>query len=79
MPGAEREPIDLPPFHRPACSSWTKRLITSSDHAAVQINVGIVDASGQYTGESKPYVLCGYIRSKGESDAALSALVAASK
>jgi len=61
----------------PRKCSWTHRLIESKDHAAVQINVGNVDASGKYTGEYSTFALCGYIRSKGESDMALSALVAA--
>ena len=45
-------------------SSWTKRLITAYDHAAVQINVGNVDAQGLYTGSFKTFALCGYIRDK---------------
>jgi hypothetical protein len=50
---------------RPHRSSWTKRLITAKDHAAVQINIGNVDAAtGRYTGEFKTFALCGYIRDK---------------
>lgn len=45
----------------------------------MQINVGSVDASGKYTGEYKTFALCGYIRDKGESDMALTALVAAAE
>ena len=56
-------------------SSWTNRLIASKDHAAVQINVGHVDNNtGVYTGDSKSYALCGYIRSKGEADMAFNEL-----
>jgi small subunit ribosomal protein S21e len=48
----------------PRKCSWTRRLITAKDHAAVQVNVGNVDASGKYTGDYKTFALCGYIRDK---------------
>lgn len=52
-------------FFVPSRSSWTKRLITAKDHAAVQINIGNVDAAtGRYTGEFKTFALCGYVRDK---------------
>ena len=61
-PPLTRRPRLAPPTPR---SSWTKRLITAYDYAAVQINVGDVDpATGRYTQSSKPYALCGYIRDK---------------
>ena len=61
-------------------SSWTRRLITAQDYAAVQINIGDVDPNtGKYTGTFKTFALCGYIRDKGESDMALGALIAASE
>jgi len=64
--------IDL---YIPRKCSWTKRLITSDDYAAVQINVGDVDAvTGKYTGTYKTYAICGYLRDKGESDMALTAM-----
>jgi len=63
----------------PRKCSWTRRLITAKDHAAVQVNVGNVDASGKYTGDYKTFALCGYIRDKGESDMALTALINASE
>lgn len=45
------------------CSSWTKRLITAHDHAAVQINVGDVDpVTGRYTGSFKTFAISGYVR-----------------
>jgi hypothetical protein len=48
-----------------ARSSWTKRLITSDDYAAVQINIGDVDpVTGKYKGTFKTFALCGYIRDK---------------
>ena len=50
-------------------------MIASKDHASVQISVGHVDNNtGVYTGDSKTYALCGYIRSKGEADMAFNEL-----
>jgi len=46
----------------------TNRLLTSKDHAAVQINVGQVDQYGIYTNEYDVYCLSGAIRRMGESD-----------
>jgi len=61
----------------PRKCSYTNRLISAKDHGAVQINVGNIDSTtGLYTGESKPYVLNGYIRNKSEADMALSYVVA---
>jgi small subunit ribosomal protein S21e len=65
-------PLPLPPFTR---SSWTKRLITADDYAAVQINLGDVDAAtGRYMGTFKTFAISGYLRDKGESDMALTEL-----
>lgn len=60
----------------PRKCSWTRRLITAKDHAAVQINVGDVGADGKYTGSYKTFAICGYVRDKGEADMALTALIA---
>jgi len=61
----------------PRKCSYTNRLISAKDHGAVQINVGNIDAqTGLYTGESKVFVLNGYIRNKSEGDAALAHVVA---
>lgn len=46
------------------CSSATNRLITSKDHASVQINIGHVDASGHYTGQFTTFALCGFVRAQ---------------
>ncbi|MCD7469789.1 40S ribosomal protein S21 [Datura stramonium] len=43
------------------CSA-TNRLITSKDHASVQLNVGHLDESGRYTGQFTTYALCGLSR-----------------
>ncbi|KAA0146214.1 hypothetical protein FNF27_05287 [Cafeteria roenbergensis] len=61
----------------PRKCSWTNRLITAKDHAAVQINVGDVDAAtGRYAGTFRTFALCGYVRQKGEADQALNTLIA---
>ena len=51
-------------------SSYTNRLINAKDHASIQLNVANVDASGADTGEYTPFVISGFVRNKGESDAA---------
>ncbi|KAJ3114141.1 hypothetical protein HDU96_002522 [Phlyctochytrium bullatum] len=58
----------------PRKCSATGRLITAKDHAAVQINIGEVDATGRYTGQTKTYALSGFVRSLGESDDSLNRL-----
>ncbi|KAG5607357.1 hypothetical protein H5410_028849 [Solanum commersonii] len=40
----------------------TNRLITSKDHASVQLNVDHLDEFGQYIGQFTTYALCGFIR-----------------
>ncbi|TPX35365.1 Ste24 endopeptidase [Synchytrium microbalum] len=55
-------------------SSASGRLIAAKDHAAVQINIGDVDASGRLTGTAKTYAVCGFIRSMGESDDSINRL-----
>ena len=50
------------------CSSYTNRLITAKDHAAVQINVGHVDAAGVFNGRYSAFVLSGNLRVRGEAD-----------
>ena len=58
-------------------SSWTNRLITSKDHAAVQISVGEVDpTTGKLTGKTRTIAISGYVRAKGESDMAINTLMA---
>ncbi|MFS8013591.1 putative ribosomal protein S21e [Helianthus anomalus] len=46
------------------CSSATNRLITSKDHASVQINVGHSDENGLYTGQFSTFALCGFVRAQ---------------
>jgi hypothetical protein len=47
-----------------SCSSSTNRLITSKDHASVQLNVGHLDANGIYTGQFTTFALCGNVRAQ---------------
>lgn len=51
--------IDL---YIPKKCSATNRLITAKDHAAVQINIGHVDASGHYNQEFTTFALAGFLR-----------------
>ncbi|KXN82063.1 Alpha-ketoglutarate-dependent dioxygenase alkB [Leucoagaricus sp. SymC.cos] len=52
----------------------TNRLITSKDHASVQINIADVDANGRALPTSTTFALCGQVRSQGESDDSLNRL-----
>eukprot|EP00793_Prasinoderma_coloniale_P005607 PRCOL_00004081-RA len=62
------ENIDL---YIPRKCSWTNRLITAKDHAAVQLNIAHLDESGVYTGACTTFAIAGKTRSMGESDSAL--------
>lgn len=50
------------------------RLITSKDHASVQINIADVDANGRALQTHTSFALCGQVRSQGESDDSLNRL-----
>jgi len=71
MQNEEGDKVDL---YIPRKCSATNRLITAKDHAAVQINIGHVDANGTLTGDFTPFALCGFIRNKGDADDALNRL-----
>ena len=49
-------------------------LIQSFDHAAVQINVGDIDANGVYTGTTKSFCIAGFLRNNADSDHAINRL-----
>lgn len=57
-------PFPFPPYY----SSATNRLITPKDHAAIQLNIGEVDAEGRYTGKSVAFALSGAVRFSSEAD-----------
>ncbi|KAF8163249.1 ribosomal protein S21e [Crassisporium funariophilum] len=52
----------------PRKCSATNRLITSKDHASVQISVVDVDANGRALNTTTTFALCGQVRSQGEGD-----------
>jgi small subunit ribosomal protein S21e len=70
--------LDQPPvfsISRLICSAATGRLITAKDHASVQINIGHVDENGHVIpGQQTTYALCGFVRTRGESDDSLNRL-----
>ncbi|CAH2045188.1 unnamed protein product [Thlaspi arvense] len=58
----------------PRKCSATNRLITSKDHASVQLNIGHLDADGIYTGQSSTFALCGFVRAQGDADSGIDRL-----
>ncbi|XP_010513595.1 PREDICTED: 40S ribosomal protein S21-1-like [Camelina sativa] len=52
----------------------TNRLITSKDHASVQLNIGHLDADGVYTGQFTTFALCGFVRAQGDADSGVDRL-----
>lgn len=71
MENDEGVKVDL---YIPRKCSATNRIIETTDQASVQLNVPQLDAKGHLTGKFTPYVLCGFLRSKGLSDHALNRL-----
>ena len=63
-------------LYAPRKCSATNRIISATDHASVQLNVGHVDAQGVYTGSFSAISLSGFIRGMAESDAAVNRLAA---
>ncbi|KAJ6928696.1 hypothetical protein NC652_012736 [Populus alba x Populus x berolinensis] len=61
MQNEEGQNMDL---YIPRKCSATNRLITSKDHASVQINIGHLDSSGHYTGQFTTFALCGFVRAQ---------------
>ncbi|XP_019082989.1 PREDICTED: uncharacterized protein LOC104700234 isoform X7 [Camelina sativa] len=49
-------------------------LITSKDHAYVQLNIGHLDADGVYTGQFTTFSLCGFVRAQGDADSGVDRL-----
>jgi len=73
MQNEKGEVVDL---YVPRKCSWTNRLLVSSDHGSVQINVANVDPeTGRATGDSAAFALSGYLRFRSEADMALTELV----
>ncbi|GAQ86071.1 40S ribosomal protein S21 [Klebsormidium nitens] len=76
MQNEEGENVDL---YIPRKCSATNRLITSKDHASIQINVGHLDENGVYTGQYTTFALAGPVRAQGDGDSALDRLWAKKK
>ncbi|XP_041000087.1 40S ribosomal protein S21-2-like [Juglans microcarpa x Juglans regia] len=49
----------------------TNRLITSNDHAFVQIDVGHLDENDMYNGHCSTFALCGFVCAQGDADSVL--------
>ncbi|KAK1387598.1 40S ribosomal protein S21 [Heracleum sosnowskyi] len=71
MMNDEGQNMDL---YIPRKCSATNRLITSKDHASVQINVGHLDERGIYSGGFTTFALCGFVRAQGDADSAVDRL-----
>ena len=77
FPASARRPV------RPSCFErhlviemcpFVDRLITSKDHASVQIAIVDVDANGKALGTTTTFALCGQVRASGESDDSINRL-----
>ena len=79
-PASARRPVSIPEISEMAYltvlkrSDYLDRLITSKDHASVQISVVDVDADGRALPTSTTFALCGQVRAMGESDDSLNRL-----
>ncbi|KAI6684923.1 hypothetical protein NL676_030836 [Syzygium grande] len=71
MQNEEGQNMDL---YIPRKCSATNRLITSKDHASVQINIGHLGPDGVYTNQFTTFALCGFIRAQGDADSAVDRL-----
>mmetsp|Transcript_106373 Transcript_106373/g.184982 ORF Transcript_106373/g.184982 Transcript_106373/m.184982 type:complete len:83 (-) Transcript_106373:6-254(-) len=72
MQNDEGKVVDL---YLPRKCSATNRLIPAKEHGAMQLNVGQVDDTGIYSGDSYTFAIAGFVRSRGESDACLNRLL----
>ncbi|KAL6188592.1 hypothetical protein ACLB2K_039984 [Fragaria x ananassa] len=70
----QNEDGQITELYIPRKCSATNRLITSKDHASVQINIGHLDENGNYTGQFSTFALCGYVRAQGDADSGLDRL-----
>ena len=61
MINADGDNVDL---YIPRKCSWTNRLITCKDHAAIQVNIGHLGPDGTYTGNYSTFAISGYVRNK---------------
>jgi len=71
----ENEKGEIVDLYVPRKCSATGRIIQATDHASVQISVGLVDENGRYIpGENITFALSGFVRSQGEGDDSLNKL-----
>ncbi|CAE6076170.1 unnamed protein product [Arabidopsis lyrata] len=70
----ENEEGKITELYIPRKCSATNRLITSKDHASVQLNIGHLDANGVYTGQFTTFALCGFVRAQGDADSGVDRL-----
>ncbi|KAH6820147.1 Ribosomal protein S21e [Perilla frutescens var. hirtella] len=71
MQNEEGQNMDRYILRKCSATNW---LITSKDHASVQINVAHLDERGVYTGQFSTFALCGFIRAQRDADNALDCL-----
>eukprot|EP00276_Gloeochaete_wittrockiana_P009439 CAMPEP_0184663380 /NCGR_PEP_ID=MMETSP0308-20130426/47945_1 /TAXON_ID=38269 /ORGANISM="Gloeochaete witrockiana, Strain SAG 46.84" /LENGTH=82 /DNA_ID=CAMNT_0027106087 /DNA_START=30 /DNA_END=278 /DNA_ORIENTATION=- len=58
----------------PRKCSFSNRLITSKDHASVQLNFVDVDDNGVALNTNTSFAICGFLRANAKSDQAVNAL-----
>eukprot|EP01080_Neovahlkampfia_damariscottae_P009561 gene9561-1764_t len=76
MQNQEGEKVEL---YVPRKCTETQNIISAKDHASVQLNVGLVDANGRYTGQFKTACFCGEIRKNGKGDGAMNRFALSTK
>ncbi|CAL0316332.1 unnamed protein product [Lupinus luteus] len=70
----QNEEGQITELYIPRKCSATNRLITSKDHASVQINIGHLDESGVYNGNFTTLALSGFVRAQGDADSSVDRL-----
>ncbi|RID60017.1 hypothetical protein BRARA_F03203, partial [Brassica rapa] len=70
----QNEEGQITELYIPRKCSATNRLVTSKDHASVQLNIGHLDADGIYTGQFTTLALCGFVRAQGDADSGVDRL-----
>ncbi|ESQ45096.1 hypothetical protein EUTSA_v10011086mg [Eutrema salsugineum] len=70
----QNEEGQITELYIPRKCSATNRLITSKDHASVQLNIGHLGPDGVYTGQFTTFALCGFVRAQGDADSGVDRL-----
>jgi len=68
MQNAQGEDVEL---YVPRKCTYSSQLVRADDHAAIQLNIPLLDENGRLTGASTPIVICGTLRRDGLSDHAI--------